>query len=60
MSLKIKEWEEYKAAHRKPVVDNEVEPTYFVRIKLGWFTIPFNVIILLGFWKLGELIWWLV
>jgi hypothetical protein len=59
MTLKIKEWEEYKAAHPKPKVEVP-EPTYYVKIKLGYFTIPFNLIILLGIWKLIELIIWVI
>ena len=61
MSLKIKEWEEYKAAHPKKLnVEVEPEPTYYVKIKLGYFTIPFDIIILLGIWKLIELIIWML
>jgi hypothetical protein len=58
MSLKIKEWEEYKSKHNPKV--EEVDPTYFVRVQLGYLTIPFILVIILGFEKVAELIWWLV
>ena len=58
MTQKIKEWEEYKAAHAPKV--EEVDQTYFVRVQLGYLTFPFILVIFLGFWKVGELIWWLI